>query len=122
MLVHLTHPFVVGGGVLAVVVFLIFLAKGRASPKLRRHRLVKRNMSSAQLIAQRPTKNPVVDLCQCVSAISSLNSVALVADVQTVMRVTGTDPREIRQLLMQRIVTHAKGLGLSSHQFRNSTS
>jgi hypothetical protein len=121
MFVHLKHPFIVSTGIVATVAFLCFLDSARAAPVFHSTKLIRQNMLHAQHVVRRPHQHPVVDLTQTVSALQSLNSVETLATFQQVLRQTGTDPRELRQILQHRVAQRARQLGIQQHVLRNST-
>lgn len=75
----------------------------------------------AQHIARRPHPHPIIDLSQTVSGIAYLNSLDAVARPSKILKITGIDVRELRQILEARIQKRSLDLKLSQDMMRNAT-
>ena len=121
MLVHLKHPFVIGGASVLLVIFFCFVTTARSKPTFSNNKLLERNAHLTKLIAQRPHAHPVLDLCQAVTGIAYLNDMEVLTNREKILQTTGLDSNEMRRLLTQRIQQRSSELHLNGGDLRNAT-
>ena len=77
-------------------------------------------MTLVQHIVSNPHRNPVVSLCQTISGLSYLNTAEMMTSFQRILKSTGKDANEMRQILQSRVHSLADTLKLNMDALRNS--
>ncbi len=120
---NLRHPFVLALAVVAVVIFLTFLAShsssfAASSPSKCIVEAIRHGKATARL-AESPTtdasSSKTMLAMQLVGAISRVDAARATADERTIYRLTGTDPAELHHALVAHLLRLADAgvIGLS---------